>query len=201
MAQGNTLRIGKGARCFVLVRNLCPTRELTLCILNPAPRQCMTDLVAVRHANITRGGLTYKAIFFMSPLFPNLELHAAKRFTVVTHKGHAYRVWDTPLQADGTAAPDVPANEGQEINTNIFNTTNIVEDIARVCAESFEVDDDNEALPENVPAPVAPAVKVSADGLYKGQTWGWDGIDKRATMGAGYKDPLFTNSWSPHNKT
>ncbi len=172
MARGNTLRIGKGARCSVLVGNLRLTREVTQYILNPALRQHVTDLVAVRCANITRGGLTYEAIFFTSPLFLDLELHAAKRLTAVMHKGHANSVWDTPLQADGTAAPAVPANKGQEINTNIFNVTNIVEDIAHICAEGFEVDDNNEALPENVPAPSAPAVEVSADGHYQGQTWG-----------------------------
>ena len=83
-----TLRLDKGARCSVLVKNLRPTREVTQLILNPAPRQGVTDLVAVRHRNITHSGLTYKAIYFTSPLFPDLELHAAKRFTVVTHKGH-----------------------------------------------------------------------------------------------------------------
>ncbi len=117
------------------------------------------------------------------------------------HKGHSDCIWDTPLQADGTATPAVPDNKGQKINTNIFNVNKIMEDIADICAEGFEVDDDNEALPENVPVPGAPAVKVSADGLYRGQTWGWDGINKRATTGAGYKDLSFKNSWSPHNKT
>jgi hypothetical protein len=88
MAQGNTLSISEGARCSVLVRNLHPTREVTQRILNPAPHQQVTDLVAVKRTNITHGGLTYEAIFFTSPLFPNLELHAAKRFTVLTHEGH-----------------------------------------------------------------------------------------------------------------
>jgi hypothetical protein len=166
MAQGNTLRIGEGARCSVLVRNLRPTREVTQRILNPVPRQCVTDLVAVRRTNITRGGLTYEVTFFTSPLFSNIELHAAKRFTVKMHVGHADCVWDTPLQAYGTATSAVPDNEGQEINTNIFNANNITEDIARVRAEGFKVDDDNKALPENVPAPDAPALEVSPDGLY-----------------------------------
>ena len=70
----------------VLVKNLRPTREVTQRILNPVPHQRMTDLVAVRHGNITRGTLTNEAKFFMSPLFPDLELHAAKKFTIETHK-------------------------------------------------------------------------------------------------------------------
>ncbi len=89
MARGNALHIGKGTRCSVLVKNLRPSREVTQQILNPAPHQRVTNLVAVRCANITRDGLKYEAIIFTSPLFPDIELHAAKRFTVVMHEGHA----------------------------------------------------------------------------------------------------------------
>ena len=42
----------------------------------------------VRHKNISRGGLTYEAINFTSSLFPDLEIHATKRFIVVTQEGH-----------------------------------------------------------------------------------------------------------------
>ena len=87
MARGGTVHIGEGARCSVLVKNLHLTREVTQRTLNPAPRQRMSDLVVVRQGNITCSGLTCEAIYFTSPLFPDLELHAAKRFTVVTHKG------------------------------------------------------------------------------------------------------------------
>ena len=112
MPRGRILRLGEGARCSVLVKNLRPTREVSQRILNPAPRQRVRDLVAVRCGNITRGGLTYEAIFFTSPLFPDLELHAAKKLTVVMHEGHGDRIWRTPLQANGTPAPTVMDDEG-----------------------------------------------------------------------------------------
>ena len=161
----------------------------------------MTDLVAVRHGNITRGTLTNEAKFFMSPLFPDLELHAAKKFTIETHKGHGDHIWNMPLQADGNHSPAITDDEGQEMNANVFNVNGRADDIACVRAEGFEVDDDNEALPENFPLANAPPVKVNADGLYRGQSWGWDGIDKQAVAGGGYEEPSFTNGWSPHNKT
>ena len=165
MARGSTLRLGEGARCSVLVKNLRPTREVTQRILNPAPRQRVTDLVAVRRGNITRGGLTYEAVYFTSPLFPGLELYAARRFTIVTHEGHGDRIWSTPLQADGTPAP-ATTDERQEINADVFNANDRTDDIARIRAEGFEVDDDNKALPENVPVVGAPPVEVNQDGLY-----------------------------------
>ena len=198
MARGSTLRLGEGARCSVLVKNLRPTREVTQRIVNPSPRQRVTDLTAVRRGIITRGASTYETIYFTSPLFPNLELHAAKKFTVVTQEGHGDRIWSTPLQADGTPAPAVTDDGGREITINANDRT---DDIARIRAEGFEVDDDNEALPENVPVAGAPPVEVNEDGLYRGQSWGWDGIDKRAVAGGGYEEPSFNNSWSPQNKT
>ena len=78
MVRGATLCIGEGARCSVLVKNLRPMREVTQRILNPVPRQHVTDLVAIRHGNITRGTLMYEAKFFTSPLFPDLKIHTAK---------------------------------------------------------------------------------------------------------------------------
>ena len=103
MARGSTLRLGEGARCSVLVKNLRPTREVTQRIINPSPRQRVTDLEA------------HERIFFTSPLFPNLELHAAKKFPVVTQEGHGDRIWNTPLQADGTPAPAVTDDGRREI--------------------------------------------------------------------------------------
>jgi len=97
MVRPPTLRLGKGARCRVLVKNLRPSCEITECILNPLPRQHVTDLVATRRGIITRGRSTYEAIFFMSATFPDLELHAAKRYTLVDTEGYPDRFWTTVL--------------------------------------------------------------------------------------------------------
>ena len=64
----------------------------------------------------------------------------------------------------------------------------------------FEVDDDNEPAPENVPADDAPP--VNGGELLEGQQWGWDGIDRRAMLqGLMYNGPTFTNDWSPKGST
>lgn len=64
--------------------------------------------------------------------------------------------------------------------------------------QGFDVDDDNEPVPENIPSPDAPA--PVNNGLYEGQSWGWDGIDCRTNNG-GYEEPSFHNSWSPNSKS
>jgi hypothetical protein len=57
-----TLRLGKGTRCNVLVKNLRPSREIKERILNPQPKQRVTDLLVTRQAILTRGKSTYEAI-------------------------------------------------------------------------------------------------------------------------------------------
>ena len=71
------------------------------------------------------------------------------------------------------------------IGDEIFFAQNRAEDIARVRAEGFEVDDDNDPAPENVPRlfDVPPAAAVVDGGLFEGQSWGWDGIDRCQTGG------------------
>jgi hypothetical protein len=201
MVQRRSLRLGEGARCNVLVKNLRPSREIKERILNPQPKQRMTDLIVTRRAIITRGNSLYEAIFFTSATFPDFELHTARKFTIVNAEGHPDRVWTTALQADGNKAMPVDPFEEREIDPSIFNATDSLEDIARVYAEGFEVDDDNEALPENRPALDAPPIEVSTDGLLQGQEWGWDGLDQQVLKGGGYEDPSFKNGWSPANKT
>ncbi len=63
----------------------------------------------------------------------------------------------------------------------------------------IEVDNDNEPLPENVPA--NGNMPPANEGLYEDQSWGWDGIDWRITMGGGnYDGPSFPNRWTPQGK-
>ncbi len=80
----------------------------------------MTDLIVTRRAFITRGNSSFEAIFFTSATFPDRELHAARKFTIVDAEGHPDRVWTTILQADGTEATPVDPSEEREIHPLIF---------------------------------------------------------------------------------
>ena len=130
MTRRQSLCLGKGARCNVLVKNLRPSREIKERILNPQPRQRVTDLIITRRAIITRGSSTFDAIFFTSATFPDLEIYAARKFTIVDAEGHPDRVWTTVLQADGTKAKPVATMKEQEIDPSIFSTRDSLEDIA-----------------------------------------------------------------------
>ncbi len=62
MVRPRTLRLCKGARCNVLVKNLCPSRKIKERILNPQPKQHVTNLLVTRRAILTRGKSRYEAI-------------------------------------------------------------------------------------------------------------------------------------------
>ncbi len=196
--------LGEGARCSVLLTKLRPSGDVQAAFPNRLATQRLEDLVAVRHEQITRRGLTYEAVFFTSEsITGGIELSAASRFVVVKEQGPQVGLWDTPA-SDSPASGASPAQVVGVVGTSIsipiaiddaiFNSSRSRdEDIAMVRNQGFDVDDDGEPVPKNIPSPDAP-LPVS-NGLYEGQTWGWDGIDRRANNG-GYKEPSFTNSWT-----
>jgi hypothetical protein len=168
------------------VKKLRPSQSVAQALPNAAANERVDDLVATCHAVATRAGQTYDTIYFMSPSIPGVEISAAKKFVVVTTQGHADSVWEH----FGAAVPAfIPPNlppivtETEAIGDHIFFAQNRAEDIARVRNEGFEVDANNDPAPENVPGPDAPLVVGS--GLFEGQSWGWDGIDRHQMAGGG----------------
>ena len=66
----------------------------------------------------------------------------------------------------------------------------------------FEVDDDNEPAPDNVPMLFGAPAPVNGGDLFEWQTWGWDGIDHQAILQClMYNGPMFANEWSPNEKS
>ena len=102
-----------------------------------------------------------------------------------------------------TTAPTLPpvVATHNTIDDNIYFAKNRAEDIARVRNKGFEVDDDNDPAPEKIPAPAEVPPVVINGGLYEGQTWGWDGIDRHHTAGGRYNEPSLQQGWAPIGKT
>ena len=131
---------------------------------------------------MTRGGLSYKSVFFYSATIPRETFYFAKSFAVVQEEGTAEGLSDkepTPPRPEiqnstaPTSAPEDPIEAG------IVNASNWAEDIALVRNQGLEVDDDMETSPKNFPLVDTSA----ADTLLEEQTWGgWDGIDRRAVV-------------------
>lgn len=204
MARGHRRLLGDGARCSVLLSRLRPSKQVADAFPNSTSTQRLDDLVPLRRERVTRRGLSYESIFFSSASIPNIELSAARRFVVIEEQGPNEGLWEevannpvpgNPLPAGGGDVEDIPT----PIDDAIFNLRGTAEDIAMVRNQGFDVDDDNEPVPENIPADDGPTVGNN-NGLYEDQSWGWDGIDRRANNG-GYEEPSFTNAWSSNNKS
>jgi len=143
----------------------------------------------------------YDTIYFTLPSFPGIEISAARRYVVVMAPGHVDTIWTHFGPAvHAPIVPDLPpiVAATQTIGNEIFFAQR---DIARVRAEGFEVDDDNDPAPENVPGLFVVPPAVVDGGLFEGQSWGWDGIDRRQTAGGRYDEPSFTQGFTPIGKT
>jgi hypothetical protein len=73
------LCLGKGARCSVLLKFLCPSKVIAKAIVNPVKDQRLDDLIAVSHQVTTWGGKTFVLIFYQSATIPSL-LHFSKQW-------------------------------------------------------------------------------------------------------------------------
>ncbi len=188
---------------------LRPSREVAERFPNATAQQRLDDLIATRLGRSDRRGNNFEAVFFTSASFPGLELSCARGKYIVREEGHTH--WDVPTRVPrggaragaGRPADAVPVaeivEEREEIPEEIFQARNRAEDIALVRGQGFEVDDDNDPAPENVPA-VDEAPPVVND-LLEGQEWGWDGIDRRVVAGGNYNEPSFPNNWVPQGKS
>jgi len=107
------LRLGEGATVSVLLSMLRPSQAVAERFPNKQARQRLDDLVAVRKDWHTRGPSTYMAVFYSSPTFPGVELHAAWRYSTghVKAEGPADKIWSDD---HGEAPGPPPATEGGE---------------------------------------------------------------------------------------
>jgi hypothetical protein len=96
----------------------------------------------------------------------------------------------------------LPINEqGKEIATVVHQVQNRAEDVALVQDTGFEVDDDNDPTPKNVPTLFNAPAGANGGELFEGQEWGWDSIGRQAIVqGLMYNRPTFSNEWSPNKK-
>jgi len=99
-------------------------------------------------------------------------------------------------EAEAEAAADVAGQEPvqEPIDEIIFHLGNRAKDIALVCAQGLEVDNDNEPAPEKVPEETGGCDRSGLVGAH-GQKWGWDGIDERKLRCPSNPEPGFSKSF------
>jgi len=196
------LCLGTGAQCSALVSKLHPKPAILRNIINPTAQQRVSDLSAVRVADITRGVCSYRAVFFTYPSIPGEEVHCAIRFCKVEEEGAVegrFSNEELGIHCPATKAEQDSPSEQEEqngIDSSVFNAGNRREDIEFVRAQGLEVDNDNEPAPENIPV-----CNTNNSVLFTGQSWGFDGVDQRVATGATDQMPTFHGGWNPIGKS
>ena len=83
-------------------------------------------------------------------------------------------IWGGDPDAMTAAAPVTLNKQNEPIADFVFNAQNWAEDIALVRAMGFEVDNNNEPAPENIPAPDKPLFRLGGAPRRAGAGMGWD---------------------------
>ena len=135
MAQKLKTQLGEGATCSVLVKFFCPPKEMWEMLQNVTVNQRVDDMVAVHHDIIIRRHHIHPVVYFISPTFPGLELHAACNKTSMLQEGNLGAFWvdlrDVPAPAPATPLGRESVVSGkQEFDGDVFIAQNNVEDIA-----------------------------------------------------------------------
>ena len=97
----------------------------------------------------TRRGHTFVGILLNHPSFQGSDAIVAKCYAVVRHEGPKEGLFDNTLE-DAVALDD-DGNFMQEVDPQLYFATNCAENIVMVCNQGYNVDDDNEPAPENIP--------------------------------------------------
>jgi hypothetical protein len=132
-------------------------------------------LPAGRRKKVTRKLLT--RFVYRHQDFEGKDLNALQRWSKVESEGSDTRFFGATnnlVEDEVTETEDEP-DIRLEIPTFVCNAGNHAEDIAKVCALGFVVDDDNEPAPENVPTPDNDNLEATDAGLQ----WGWGRIAHR----------------------
>lgn len=72
----------------------------------------------------------------------------------------------------------------------VYALSDKAQDMENICAMGLDVDDDNECLPENIPANASDSDATESD---ESQEWGWEGIDHRRQMNVSNVPPSLTS--------
>lgn len=149
-----------------------------------------------RQAEVTRRGHTFVGIFVSHPSFQGSdEIYVAKRYAVVRHEGPPEGLFDDTPE-DAVALND-DGNLVQEVDPQLYFATNRAEDIAMVRNQGYNVDDDNEPAPENIPEEAAPT--IDNEGLFPGQQWGVQHHVDPMEIHGSKKAPEFKDNFDPSN--
>ena len=122
---------------------------------NVVARERLGDLIVIRCEVKKVNQQDKQCIIFRHNDFDNQEIYCAERYARVLTEGSEVDFF-TGVPVGVEVTEEVKEGEEEEIAVPWLANTDLAENIARLRAEGYDVDDDNEPAPENVPT-VEPA--------------------------------------------
>ena len=180
------LRLGIGATCSVALKYLHPRKVICDKYTNTTARQTLDGLISLKKETLTVNRREQECVVFRHEEFEGILLHCVLRWVKITSEGSADTFFDDDGECpEAEVVLNGDVDRGRDLPDTILalvGRTSRREDIQNVRAMGFNVDDDNEPAPENVPTP-GETVETSDEGFYDGQVWGWAGFCNRKREG------------------
>ena len=195
MPRKRALRLGVGAQCSPLLKNLHPQDIIRSKFPVYADNERLHLAICKEKKPVTRNKRNYIGIFFDHPQFEGEGIYCAIRYANIQAEGDPNDFFDVAAAPAPAAAAEPQQNN--DIETEVLRAGNNAEDIALVRGQGLDVDDDNDPAPENVPT--ADGLSTNEDdGLYPGQSWGVDSFVDPMNNDGWTKPPGFHNNFDIH---
>jgi Transposase IS4 len=161
--------LGVGAVCSVVVQYLHPSKLIKDKYPSRGAKERLENLLAIRRETLKVNKVQRVCVVFRHDDFPNQELHCCERWARVDQEGPADSFFD--IVPEEVTVEEM--EEGRELPQEVNTAASIVhlEDALLLRAEGFDVDDDNDPAPENIPIP--------GEVIQDTQEWGWSSICNR----------------------
>ena len=191
------------AKCSVLLKKLCLSKEVAEKFPNMLPHQRLDDLTATRQETITRRISTYDAIFLWVPPFLELRCHCTKLCCCCTERSFWHFVGFTCANPTFTFKCYSPHDQGLRRRTTNCNRCFNFPSIQSCRRHSNGLQSRilrwwQQACWRKHPTAETPEARGT--NLLPGQQWGWDGIDRMKTVHPDKEMPSFKHGWSVRNK-
>ena len=162
---------------------------------NVVARERLGDLIVIRREVKKVNQQDKQCIIFRHNDFDNQEIYCAERYArVLTERNEVDFFTGVPVGVEVTE--EVKEGEEEEIAVPWLANTDLAENIARLRAEGYGVDDDNEPAPENVPT-VEPAQVIKPIDASIYNEWDSCTICHRYTQGMRYERAQLVNQLDP----
>ena len=177
------LKCGVGAQCSVYAKYMHPAIDIADRYPNATAKLQLGDLLAIRKEKKIVKKREQVVVVFRHGDFEGKEIYAVERWVRVTTEGPEDHFFELQQQrrTQNNQRSNLEGRDEDAVNLDggILKMGNRTEDIAQMRASGFDVDDDNDCLPENRPSKDPKNKERDTE-----QKWGWNGLDQRKNIGA-----------------